>query len=118
MSRPNILQKVADGEDLTDEELQWAKDHSIPGVEGATVEVRDDLSVNPPTPLVTTGPMGMPAAEEEGTEVVDEDYLDSMTKKQLQEFAAQNGIEVSSSMKHGEMVQAILDGLPAEEEPE
>jgi len=119
MSRP-VLEKIAAGETLDDDDIQYAKDRGIavPGVYAGGVAAEDAMppsapGVNP-NPVVAPSHIGTAPVEEE-VEIVD---LDRMTKKELFALAEEKGIDAPKSATKDELISLLSEDVDEEGDQE
>jgi hypothetical protein len=107
MSFPNLREKIANGDRLTEEEVQAAIERSIPLPDEYDAPA-GSFSGKPQAapgetegPVVQTGP-AYSGAPEPG-------QLESLTKEELAALGEQRGLDLSMSMKKAEMIEALAE---------
>jgi hypothetical protein len=120
MSR-DVLEKIAEGKDLTEDEVQYARDRGFDlsqyQIEGYTGDTTHDLGAVglAPQPMAQTGP-AFPMPGQGGPGVfLTPDQLKTLKKDTLSEIAEAAGVEASGTKN--EMV-AALTGTGVEPESE
>lgn len=115
----NVMEKLANGDKLTEDEVKWAHEHAIalPEEYGpAPLSVQAEI-VRPSEPIFQGGAAFAPSPGQAGPGLfLTAEQLDSLDKGTLTELADAAGYEVSGRAKKADVVQALIGGVPSGEE--